>query len=60
MKPEVYIDKENDFASIKIAMGTEARSYVQDGFVFCEDSDGNVIEVQILNLSELSRMKAVS
>lgn len=55
--PQVYLDKDSDFASIKIAAGTEAKSYIKDGFVFCEDSKGRVIEVQILNLSDLKSGK---
>ncbi len=51
--PEIYLDHESDFALIKIAKGIEAKSYFKDGFVFCEDSKGRVIEVQILNLSDL-------
>jgi hypothetical protein len=38
--PEVYIDEDLDCASIKIAHGVESKSYVKDGFVFCEDSRG--------------------
>lgn len=57
MMPTIFIDAENDFASIKIKEGTETRSYVKDGFVFCENSDGDIIEIQILNLSELSKIK---
>jgi hypothetical protein len=59
-KPEVYIDTDSDFASIKIAPGIEARSYIQDGFVFCEDKNGKVIEVQVLNLSQLGKKKTHS
>ncbi len=55
--PEIYLDHDSDFASIKIAKGTEAKSYIKDGFVFCEDSKGRVIEVQILNLSDLKSGK---
>ncbi len=51
--PEVYIDKEADFASIKIAPGVESRSYVKDRFVVCEDQEGRIIEVQLLNLKSL-------
>ncbi len=57
MEPKIFIDPENDFASIKIKEGTEARSYEKDGFIFCEDVEGNVIEIQILNLKDLSRLK---
>jgi hypothetical protein len=48
--PEVYIDKDADFASIKIAPGVESRSYVKDGIVVCEDLKGHIIEIQLLNL----------
>lgn len=52
--PEVFLDKENDFASIRLAPGVEAKSYEKDGFVFLEDGKGRVIEIQILNLSRLA------
>ncbi len=51
--PKVFIDKENDFAAIKIAKGIEHRSYEQDGFIFCENKMGRIIEIQVLNLSKL-------
>jgi hypothetical protein len=35
--PKVFIDSESDFASIKIAPGIEARSYLKDGVLFSED-----------------------
>ena len=54
--PKIYIDKENDFISIKIANGVENKSYEKDGFIFCENKLGQVIEVQILNLSKLPQM----
>jgi uncharacterized protein YuzE len=57
MEPTVFIDTENDFASIKIKEGTEAKSYEKNGFVFCEDQEGNIIEIQILNLKDLSKSK---
>ena len=53
--PQVFVDTDADFASIKIAPGVEARSYEKGGFVFCEDSSGNVIEIQLLNLSSLKK-----
>jgi len=52
--PEIYLDKENDFASIRLAPGIEAKSYEKDGFIFLEDKKGKVIEIQILNLSRLA------
>jgi hypothetical protein len=55
--PKIYLDADLDFASIKIAPGVEARSYQRDGFVFCEDRRGKVIEIQVLNLSELKGSK---
>ncbi len=55
--PEIHVDRDNDFASIRLAEGTEAKSYVRDGFVFLEDKKGRVIEVQVLNLSELSKLR---
>ncbi len=59
--PKVFIDKENDFAAIKIAKGIEHRSYEQDGFIFCEDKAGRIIEIQVLNLSKLpALLKKVS
>src|SRR5207253_1107306 len=48
--PEVYIDQDADFDSIKIGPGVESRSYVKDGIVVCEDQKGHVIEIQLLNL----------
>lgn len=42
--PQILVDKENDFASIKIAKGVESRSYEKDGFVFCEDKSGRIIQ----------------
>ena len=55
--PQVHVDIESDFASIKIAPGVEAKSYARDGFVFCEDKKGKVIEIQVLNLSNLAKKK---
>lgn len=54
--PQILVDKENDFASIKIAKGVESRSYEKDGFIFCEDKSGRVIEIQVLNLSKLPEL----
>lgn len=56
--PQVHVDLDSDFASIKIAPGVEAKSYARDGFVFCEDKKGKVIEVQVLNLSSLAKKKS--
>lgn len=53
--PLVNIDHDNDFASIKLARGIEAKSFEKDGFIFSLDVKGKVIEVQILNLSALAK-----
>lgn len=58
--PQVHVDADADFASIKLAPGVEARSYQRDGFVFCEDKNGKIIEIQVLNLSELKDLKGTS
>jgi hypothetical protein len=49
--PIVSIDHDSDFASIKLGPGIEAKSYLKDGILFSEDAKGQVIELQILNLS---------
>ncbi len=49
--PVVSIDHDSDFASIKLGPGIEAKSYLKDGILFSEDAKGQVIELQILNLS---------
>jgi hypothetical protein len=54
-EPEVFVDHHSDFASIKLAKGIEAKSYLKDGFVFCEDKAGRIIEIQVLNLSPLGK-----
>lgn len=51
------MDADLDFASIKLAAGIEAKSYEKDGFIFCEDAKGRVIEIQVLNLSDLKKSK---
>ncbi len=53
--PLVKVDHDNDFASIKLAQGIEAKSFEKDGFLFSLDAKGKVIEVQILNLSSLAK-----
>ena len=55
--PEIHIDREADFASIKIAPGVETRSYLKNGIVICEDRGGRVIEIQLLNLTSLLSLK---
>ena len=52
--PEIFLDKDNDFASIRLSPGVEKKSYEKDGFVFLEDKNGKIIEIQILNLSKLA------
>ena len=54
--PQISVDKDNDFASVKIARGIEHKSYEKDGFIFCEDKTGRIIEVQVLNLSLLPKL----
>lgn len=54
--PKIFIDKANDFATIKIAKGIEHKSYEKAGFIFCEDKSGRVIEIQVLNLSKLPEL----
>ena len=34
--PAIYLDKENNFASIRLAKGVEAQSYEKTVFVFSE------------------------
>ena len=58
--PQIFIDADADFASIKIAPGIEAKSYNKNGFIFCEDKKGKIIEIQVLNLSELKKNKDVA
>ena len=53
--PLVKLDHENDFASIKLAQGIEAKSFEREGMLFSLDAKGKVIEVQILNLSSLGK-----
>lgn len=60
MEPKIYIDNENDFASVKIKEGTEFKSYEKNGFIFCEDAEGNIIEIQILSLKELANLDSVA
>ncbi len=55
--PQIYVDKDLDFASIKLSKGIEEKSYEKDGFIFCEDKKGNIIEIQILNLSDLKKLE---
>jgi hypothetical protein len=55
--PEVFIDKDADFASIKVAPGIESRSYEKDGVIVCEDQKGRIIEIQLLNLKSLLSSK---
>ncbi|MGE4233982.1 MAG: hypothetical protein AB7F43_11690 [Bacteriovoracia bacterium] len=58
--PEVIVDQLADFASIKLAPGVEAKSYLKDGFIFCEDKKGHIIEIQVLNLSQLKKRKSAA
>jgi hypothetical protein len=56
--PQIFIDKDADFASIKLRPGVEKKSYMKDGFIFCEDTTGRVIEIQLLNLSEIKKTRS--
>lgn len=49
--PQIFIDKDLDFASIKIQGGIEAKSYAKEDILFSENKKGEIIEIQILNLS---------
>ena len=51
--PKVVIDAKMDYASIVIQQGIEQKSYLKDGIVFSENAQGQIIEIQILNLSTL-------
>jgi hypothetical protein len=53
--PEIFLDKDNDFAAIRLGHGIETKSYEKDGFLFSEDAKGQIIEIQILNLSTLAK-----
>lgn len=54
--PQILVDKDLDFAAVKIAKGVEFKSYEKDGFIFCEDKSGRIIEIQVLNLSLLPKL----
>ena len=49
--PIIVVDKNNNFASIKLKEGTETVSYLKNGVLFSEDDSGNIIEIQILDLT---------
>ena len=51
--PKVLIDTEMDYASIILQAGIEQKSYAKDGIVFSENGEGQIIEIQVLNLSSL-------
>jgi hypothetical protein len=53
--PQVHIDNELDFAAIKLAKGIEFKSYLKNGMIFSEDKKGRIIEVQILNISQIKK-----
>ena len=46
--PKVNIDKENNFISIKFNKGIEAKSYLKKGILFSENTEGEVLEIQIV------------
>ena len=56
--PQVYFDKDSDFAAIKLAPGIEEKSYEKDGILFSEDKSGRIIEIQVLNVSQFKKQKA--
>jgi len=58
--PEIFVDHTSDFASIKIRPGIESKSYIKDGIVISEDKNGDVIEIQILNISAFNSQKSAS
>ena len=51
--PKILIDPNLDFASIRLQDGVEQKSYLKEGVLFAENAGGQVIEIQILNLSTL-------
>ena len=54
--PKIFVDEDNDFASIRIKSGIEFRSFMKDGILFSEDENGNIIEIQILSLKDLVKI----
>ena len=46
--PKVLRDEENNFLSIKLKAGVEAKSYLKKGILFSENEDGEVIEIQVV------------
>lgn len=55
--PKIHVDSKAGFASIKLAPGLEAESFTKDGFVFCKNEAGEIIEIQVLHLDTQSRSK---
>lgn len=55
--PKVSIDREHDYLSVKLAPGIESKSYLKRGFLFSEDKNGRVIEIQLLNMSDFGKSK---
>ncbi len=46
--PKVLRDEENNFLSIKLKAGVEAKSYLKKEILFSENEDGEVIEIQVV------------
>lgn len=46
--PKVLRDEDNNFLSIKLKAGVEAKSYLKKGILFSENKDGEVIEIQVV------------
>jgi len=51
--PKILIDPDLDFASIRLQDDVEQKSYLKEGILFAENAEGQVIEIQTLNLSAL-------
>ena len=45
--PKIVQDKDNNFLSIKLKAGVEAKSYIKKGIIFSENKDGEIIEIQV-------------
>lgn len=56
--PKILIDPDLDFASIRLQDGVEQKSYLKEGILFAENAEGQVIEIQTLNLSALRPRQA--
>lgn len=43
--PEILVDKDNNFLSIKLKEGIEKKSYSKKGILFSENEEGEIIEL---------------